>query len=86
MTLRAQVEPQFSHASTRTEAELAELLEMEIEVELSSTAGWVVAPDSMVLLSSKDCGQTFPLRLDPSQLPPVRRRHSNQELMAAHPN
>ena len=64
------VKPHFEHASPRTDAELDELLNLEIELALTSDAPWVVTPASMVLTSGAERGgQTFTIRLDLSSLP-----------------
>ena len=64
------VKPHFEHASPRTDAEVEELLNLEIELALTSDAPWVVTPASMVLTSGAERGgQSFTIRLDLNSLP-----------------
>ena len=66
------VQPRFEHAlSGRSEAELEDLLETDLDLELSATADWVSTPEKMVLLSAKERGgQSFVVRVDPTSLAP----------------
>ena len=72
LTFGVHVRPHFEHAGVdRSNAELEQLLGLEIDLKLVSTAPWVVAPSEMVLTSGMDRGgQSFAVRLDPSGLPP----------------
>ncbi len=66
------VRPLFEHAAAaRGEEAMAELLGTELDLRLEASAPWITTPETMVLTSAKDRGsQSFPVRLDPSQLPP----------------
>ena len=65
------VQPKFEHAAVRSEAELADLISIELDLALSCSAGWLTTPASMLLTSGAERGgQMFTVRLDLAQLKP----------------
>ena len=75
LTIGVHVKPLFQHANTRSEAQVRELLDLEIDLLLrpsgEGAASWLRTPQTMVLTSGQDRGgQSFPVRLDVSSLSP----------------
>jgi len=70
-TFTVKVEPQFDHAHVRSDAEMQEVLGLDLDLALAADAPWVETPASFVLTSGLDRGgQTFSVRVDASSLAP----------------
>jgi len=66
-----QVKPRFAHATSRDEAEVEEVLTLDVDVALSCAADWVTTPASLVLQSGVAARpQAFQIKIDAAQLPP----------------
>jgi tripeptidyl-peptidase-2 len=71
MTFGVLVQPRFDHAIKRSSEEMDELLGLELDLELKPSQPWVKCPESMTLLSAQERnGQTFSVRVDPTELGP----------------
>ena len=66
-----QVKPRFAHATSRDEAEVEEVLTLDVDVALSCAADWVTTPASLVLQSGVAARpQSFQIKIDAASLPP----------------
>ena len=70
MTKTVSVQPFLEHSLDKTQEEMEDLLSLELELDLIPSKPWVTCPKRMTMLSAKDRGHTFALRLDPKGLPP----------------
>jgi tripeptidyl-peptidase-2 len=71
MTFDVKVLPHFDHALVRTSEEIEELLSLELDLDLTPSASWVICPERMSLLSAQERnGQTFAVRLATEDLGP----------------
>jgi len=71
LTFGVLIKPRFDHAVVRSEKEMTELLDLELDLELRPSEKWVTCPERMTLLSALERGgQSFNVRLDTSGLSP----------------
>jgi tripeptidyl-peptidase-2 len=71
LTFGVLIKPRFDHAVVRSDKEMAELLDLELDLELRPSDKWVACPERMTLLSALERGgQSFNIRLDTSALSP----------------
>mmetsp|Transcript_21421 Transcript_21421/g.48358 ORF Transcript_21421/g.48358 Transcript_21421/m.48358 type:complete len:1362 (-) Transcript_21421:42-4127(-) len=71
MSFSITVKPQFSHANIRTSEEMEDILSLELDLKLESSASWVTCPESLRLLSAQERnGQAFAIRLNTTSLKP----------------
>jgi len=69
LTFTVLVKPEFDHAVKRTDGEMDELLNLELDLELRPSASWVTCPERMRLLAATERGgQSFAIRVSKEEL------------------
>jgi tripeptidyl-peptidase II len=70
MTRTVSVMPRFENSLQKTEQEIDSMLSLELDLDLIPSQKWVTCPRRMTLVSAKEGGLTFAIRLDPRSLAP----------------